>query len=305
MVEKRFLKASCKDISLTRRAVMRFIPSFALFLFFAAGCATAPATAAAAGAVTSDSIQVMVLGTWHFEGSTSDLVSAKPDSVLTPERQRELEDVAARLAAFKPTAIVTERMTSPPDYADPKFAEFSPEMLANVENERVQIAYRLAHRAGVSRVYGLDEQPSEGEPDYFPFDKVLAHAEATGRRNDVEKLIADARALIEERAARLSTMTIAEGLIDANQGELSSPAFYYALLDLDEGEAQPGAELNAYWFMRNAKIFSKLIDVTKPGDRVIVVFGAGHKFWLDHLTEQTPGFVKIDPNSYLQARPQR
>lgn len=219
---------------------MRFIPSFALF-YSSPQVARQPATAAAAGAVTSDSIQVMVLGTWHFAGSTSDLVSAKPDSVLTPERQRELEDVAARLAAFKPTAIVTERMTSPPDYADPKFAEFSPEMLANVENERVQIAYRLAHRAGVSRVYGLDEQPSEGEPDYFPFDKVLAHAEATGRRNDVEKLIADARALIEERAARLSTMTIAEGLIDANQGELSSPAFYYALLDLDEGEAQPSS----------------------------------------------------------------
>ncbi|MGD9799203.1 MAG: DUF5694 domain-containing protein, partial [Parvularculaceae bacterium] len=100
--------------------------------------------------------------------------------------------------------------------------------------------------------------------------------------------------------ARFSSMTIADALIETNTGALSAPDFYYDLLTYDEGEAQPGAELNAYWFMRNAKLFSKLIDVVKPGDRVIIVYGAGHKFWLDHLTEMTPGFVRIDPVDYLK-----
>jgi len=36
-----------------------------------------------------------------------------------------------------------------------------------------------------------------------------------------------------------------------------------------------GAELNAYWYMRNAKIFSKLMTASRPGDRIVVVLVAG------------------------------
>ena len=261
------------------------------------GCVSAPAQYAPRDA---NAVEVMVLGTWHFAGSSADVISASTDSVLSPARQADLEAVAARLAAFKPTVIVTERVTEAPRYIDPKFAEFSEKDLATNENERAQIAYRLAKTAGVTRVHGIDEQPAEGEPDYFPFDRVLDHANAVGRKAEIEAMIAATQAMVETEMARFSSMTIAEALIETNTGALSAPDFYYDLLTYDEGEAQPGAELNAYWFMRNAKIFSKLIDVVKPGDRVIIVYGAGHKFWLDHLTEMTPGFVRIDPVDYLK-----
>jgi hypothetical protein len=264
-----------------------------------AGCASAPV--APVLSAPDDSVQVMVLGTWHFAGSDSDLVSAKADSVLTPHRQSELDEAARRLAAFKPTVVVTERVTEAPDYVDPKFAGFTPADLSTTENERVQIGYRLAAKAGVSRVYGLDEQPSEGEPDYFPFDKVMANAAATGKQGAVEALIGSAQKMAVEQTERFKSLTMSEALIEANRGELASASFYYELLKLDAGESQPGAELNAYWYMRNAKIFSKLIDVTKPGDRVIIVYGAGHKFWLEHLADQTPGFVRVDPVDYLAA----
>ncbi len=261
-----------------------------------AACATAPATAPGADAAA---VQVMVLGTWHFAGSDPDLISVKTDSPLSPRRQRELEEVAAALAKFRPTVVVTERVTSAPDYVDPKFAEFSPADLSTVENERVQVAYRLAASAAVSRVLGIDEQPADGEPDYFPFNTLMQHAVETGQGDAVGALIARAQSVIGEETKRLSSLTIREALIEANAGLMSSPEFYYELLKFDAGERQPAAELNAYWFMRNAKIFSKLIDVTKPGDRVVIVYGAGHKFWLDHLVEQTAGFERIDPIDYL------
>lgn len=265
-----------------------------------AACASAPPTQVAA-APGSDAVQVMVLGTWHFAGSDSDLVSTKTDSVLTSTRQQELDEVAKRLAAFKPTVVVTERVTAAPDYIDPKFAEFAPADLLTNENERTQVGYRLAAKAGVMRVYGIDEQPSDGEPDYFPFDKVMANASATGNAAAVEAMIGDVQKMVAAETERFKSLTMGEALIEANSGELASAGFYYELLKLDAGEAQPGAELNAYWFMRNAKIFSKLIDVTKPGDRVVIVYGAGHKFWLDHLADNTPGFVSVDPEPYLRA----
>ncbi|MEK7264513.1 MAG: DUF5694 domain-containing protein [Pseudomonadota bacterium] len=260
-------------------------------------CATAPANEAAA----PDSIAVMVIGTWHFGGSDSDVISVEADNVLTPRRQRELEEAALRLAAFKPTVVITERVTAAPDYVDPKYADFTPAALAANEDERVQLAYRLASKAGVARVYGLDEQPVDGEPDYFPFGKVMEHAAASGQQAEIDGLIGKAQEMAAEETKRIGALTMSEALIAANTGKLSSPQLYYELLKLDTGESQPGAELNGYWFMRNAKIFSKLIDVTKPGDRVVIVFGAGHKFWLDHLAEQTPGFQKVDPAPYLRA----
>ncbi len=76
--------------------------------------------------------------------------------------------------------------------------------------------------------------------------------------------------------------------------------FYYALLSLANEKEQPGAELNAAWYQRNAKIFAKLRQIAQPGDRVLVVFGSGHAFWLRHFVQNTPGFQLIEPRDYLQ-----
>jgi hypothetical protein len=59
------------------------------------------------------------------------------------------------------------------------------------------------------------------------------------------------------------------------------------------------AELNAAWYLRNARIFAKLVQISRPGDRVIVVFGAGHAYWLRHFVETTPGFQLVESNRYL------
>ena len=54
-------------------------------------------------------IQVMVLGTYHFDNPGQDLHNMKVDSVLTPAKQAELADVASRLAV----ASAIERSPDP------------------------------------------------------------------------------------------------------------------------------------------------------------------------------------------------
>ena len=39
---------------------------------------------------------------------------------------------------------------------------------------------------------------------------------------------------------------------------------------------------------------------TKPGDRVLIVFGAGHGYWLRHFASETPGYRNVDVRPYLQ-----
>ena len=44
----------------------------------------------------------------------------------------------------------------------------------------------------------------------------------------------------------------------------------------------------------------KQMEIAQPGDRVLVVFGSGHAFWLRHFVQNTPGFQLIEPRDYLQ-----
>ena len=61
-------------------------------------------------------IQVMILGTYHFGNPGLDLHNMKVDSVLTPAKQAELADVAARLAKFNPTKIAIEAFSDRVDF---------------------------------------------------------------------------------------------------------------------------------------------------------------------------------------------
>ena len=265
--------------------------------------ACAPQTKTAAPAkppAGPNAVQVMVLGSYHMGNPGQDVVNVKADNVLTPARQAELAKTADALAAFNPTIIMVERTTAAPDYIDPKYAAFTLANLTTKADETVQIAYRLASQLELKNVYGIDEQPSEGEPDYFPFGPLMEHANNSGQGDIIEADIASIQAEAKIFEQSQSEKSVAELLIESNVLAIETTDFYYDMFKYDRGETQPGAELQAYWFMRNAKIFGKLHQIAKPGDRVLVVYGSGHKHWLEHFAIETPGYVSVDPIPYLE-----
>jgi hypothetical protein len=99
------------------------------------------------------------------------------------------------------------------------------------------------------------------------------------------------------------TKSVREMLLEQNHPariEADHANFYYALLQLGDSQTQPGADLNGNWYLRNAKIFAKLTQIAKPGDRIVVTFGAGHCYWLRHFVRNTPGFVLVEADDYLR-----
>ena len=246
-------------------------------------------------------IQVMVLGTYHFDNPGQDLHNMKVDSVLTTAKQAELADVASRLAKFNPTKIAVEALSDRPDFVSNKFDGFTVEKLSKDPDERTQIAFRLAHQLGQKSVYGIDEQSNT--IDYFPFDKVDTYAKAHQQSAALGRMQEKVAEMIKQMEAAQKTKPVRLMLADVNDAArvLSDHQnFYYALLSLGNEKEQPGAELNAAWYQRNAKIFAKLTQIAQPGDRVLVVFGSGHSFWLRHFVQNTPGFQLIEPRDYLE-----
>ncbi|MGL4541538.1 MAG: DUF5694 domain-containing protein, partial [Polymorphobacter sp.] len=246
-------------------------------------------------------VQVMVLGSYHFGNPGLDVNNVKVDSVLTPERQAELAAVARALAEFKPTHVMVEMQSDAPDFAIAEYARFDDAMLASQANEIVQIGYRTARVAGIKVVNGIDEQPKAGEPDYFPYDKVGASAAKFGQ----SALLTAANAQIApwmkafEAAQKSSSVAQLLTMMNAPGTPVSGMAFYYDILPVGDADDQAGADLNAAWYLRNAKIFGKAMHVAKPGDRVLIVYGAGHGFWLRHFAQNVSGYQLVDPLPYL------
>ena len=259
-------------------------------------------TAGAASAEEPKPIELMVVGTYHMDNPGLDLANVKADDVLKAARQKELEALSAALAEFRPTKIVVERIAKTPELLDHRYAEFTPADLGKNRDERYQVAYRLAHRLGHKQVYAIDEDPDAGEPDYFPFGKVVDWAKATGAGPKLNAALDEVKAEVAQITGLQATNSVAGVLESLNRPEKDehAQAWHYRLLAYGDTEAQPGADLNAMWYLRNAKIFAKVMTVAKPGDRVLVVYGSGHNYWLRHFARTTPGFHNVDPVPYLQ-----
>jgi hypothetical protein len=242
-------------------------------------------------------------GSWNVSFRKPGIGSAQHESRQRAHasQQTELADVASRLAKFNPTKIAVEALPDRADFATKKFDGFTPDTLTKNPDERAQIAFRLAHQLGQKSVYGIDEDSKT--IDYFPFGKVEAYARAHGQAALLARMHAEVEKMVKGMEAAQKTTPIRLMLAEMNEPARAlsdHQNFYYALLSIGDQKEQPGAELNAAWYQRNAKIFAKLTLIAKPGDRVLVTFGAGHAFWLRHFIQNTPGFQLVEARDYLR-----
>ena len=258
-----------------------------------------------ASAQSPEPVKVMIIGAYHFGNPGMDLNNARIAPVTTPDKQVELEALSNRLMGFAPTAVAVERVPqNTQTLLDHVYPTFTPEVLTTQPDERYQIGYRLGAKIGNGRVYAIDEQSNER--DYFPFEPVMAWWNANGHTEAFAKVNAPIAASMAELERRQSVDSIGDILADMNrpQSIRNDAGFYFSVLTAGDGMSQPGAALNAGWFERNARIVSKLMSVAQPGDRIVVVYGAGHSYWLHQLIGNTPGFEIEDAVPYL-AEPAR
>ncbi len=73
----------------------------------------------------------------------------------------------------------------------------------------------------------------------------------------------------------------------------------YSALRIGDGVSQSGAVLNARYYERNARIFGRLMQIARPGDRVLVVYGFGHGYWLSQFAASVPGYANVEVGRYL------
>lgn len=251
----------------------------------------APLTAGAAGPLKPP-VEVMIVGGFHMANPGRDLHNLVVDDVLAPRRQAEIVQVTNALARFHPTKVAVED-----DAADvpQRWAKYRAGTLPPSRNEVVQLGFRLAKTANLDTVYGVDV---EGD---FPFEPVQAWAAAHGK-----SALLDEQGEIVDRGLAVESRILKENSVGALLRYMNDPAqigegnwFYRATLFMGEGDKQPGADLLTAWYHRNFMICANLLQIARPGDRIVVFYGSGHTFLLRQCVEETPGFRLIEPDAWL------
>ena len=264
----------------------------ALMFASALPAASRPAPASAPAFAPVAKTQVMIFGTFHFDNPGLDYRNLKVDDPLKPGRQREIAAIVRGLARFAPTAVGVEWRD---EAARTAYARYVRGDLPPSRDEAVQLGFALARSAHLDVVHGLDL------PMQLPFEPVLAFAEKNKGQAIVEQIttVSDANVAAQDRTLKTRGMAATLLLLNDPVAAGRTHALYRVILKLGAGDDQPGLDATAMWYRRNLGICAKLLQAARPGDRMVVFFGAGHLTLLQQCVRETPGYELGDARDYL------
>ena len=228
--------------------------------------------------------EVLVLGSYHMDNPGRDLHNTKADNVLAPKRQSEIDELTAVLARFRPTKIAVEWDAGEQERLDRVFGEYETGQRPLTRDERQQVGTRLAKLAGLKKIYAIDTMWD------FPYGSLINWAKANGRSAELEAI--DRMGAEQTRADEefLLSHTVLEMFRRLNSAEwvASNAAIYARMGHFGDDNDPAGAHLLTRWYERNTFILTSLLGIIEPGDRVLVLDGAGHQTLLRRFIADDP-----------------
>ncbi|MFL5385963.1 MAG: DUF5694 domain-containing protein [Longimicrobiaceae bacterium] len=251
-------------------------------------------TAAAARGQPGPRTQVLLLGAYHFDNPGLDLVKVDVPDIASPVKQAEVAAVAEALARFRPTKIAVEARPQNAVRLDSLYAAFRSGRHPLGRSEVEQLGFRLARRFGHARVHPID---IGGD---LPFEALMQYAAAhdTPFVSRFQRLIAQITAEQARMHRELSIGAILRAENDPRRIEWAHQQ-YVEMARVGAGDGYAGADVLAKWYERNIRIFANLQRLAEPGDRILVIFGAGHAAILRQLIAADSHLELLDVREFL------
>lgn len=281
-------------------------PGIVLITFAIALMAMAPNARAASDPETTPVADFLFLGSYHMGNPGRDVHNTKADDVLAGKRQREIAEVARLVERYRPTKVFIEAGTASQARVDAEYAASCRGERPLGADEVEQLGYRIACQVGLPGVIAVDWNSlgpirDEASVDY------LAAIERDGQQVERERHMRIGSADAARAQQVLDGGTIRDMLV-----HLNSPAWlaanaraYFRIGLYGTTEDAAGANWMMLWFGRNQRIFNNIVRRTEPGDRVLVIYGAGHGNLLRQLAVDSGYFRLQDTQRWLNADPVR
>jgi len=254
----------------------------------------------------SEKTEVLTLGSFHFAFRNLDVIKTSTEDqidVLDAKYQKEIEDIVARIAKFKPTIIAIERDPDKQAKYDSLYSQYLLGKYKLGRDEVDQIGFRLAKMMQLKNLYCVN---AWGQ-DYEVLDSVLLGKDSLGKikfMNYFNKYADTIKQYFPDPVFK--TKGIRADLIQKNDpNNIKSDLGTYLLgifkYETKENEYFGPDFVTGWWFNRNLRIFRNIQKINaKPSDRILVIFGAGHMTLLNTFFDASPEYKLIKVNDYLK-----
>ncbi|WP_077613909.1 DUF5694 domain-containing protein [Caenibacillus caldisaponilyticus] len=243
---------------------------------------------------------ILVLGTYHMSRGKRDVHQLDAGNIQEAKKQREIREVVDRLTAFRPTKVAVEYDRMRADLLQQKYKRFL-DGHSELENDEIeQLGFRIAKEMGHSSIYAVDwNRPVGGVPLGYVYDF------AKEEQPDVfEEMTVEGKSANEKYQQLLNSCTLREFLLYKNsQSEARKDHQQYIkyVARVATDDYYVGIDwLANYWYRRNLIIYAnttRLIET--PRERILVIYGAGHKYLLDRFFLESGLFHVEKVEDYL------
>lgn len=242
-------------------------------------------------------VEILLLGTFHFDNPGLDVAQFKNADVLSPKRQSEILDVVNKLKKYNPDKIFIESTPDRQFHTDSLIDQYKKGAYTLKANEINQLGYRLVKDLELPTLYGVDYRDAD-----FPFDSLMKSAAVAGQMNLINTIQQVIDSVQKSFNSSLDKMTIGELLIDANKPENNRKQleFYYNVLPAGNMGNHVGSYLVSEWWRRNMIIYENILkSLTGKEKRILVIFGQGHTALLQEMIRYNSDFKIITPADIL------
>jgi Family of unknown function (DUF5694) len=228
------------------------------------------------GAVEKDQPKgdFLFLGSYHMNNHGLDVANIAADDVLSPTRQHEVAAVIRILEDYRPTKVMIEVRQEKQKNIDRDLAASCKGQHPLSSEEYEQIGFRLACVLHHERLYAVNWDESSPPKD-IDYEKSV---ERNNQQRSYQAWLAGVKELVrdDQRVLRAGTVSDMLNHLNSRSWLAQNAAIYHRLGLLGTQDDPTGANWVQYWFGRNLMIFNRIVRETNDGDRVLVIFGAGH-----------------------------
>jgi hypothetical protein len=242
--------------------------------------------------------QVAILGTYHFANQKLDYAKFEVADVLSPQKQREIAAVTKMLTRFRPTKVAVEWPLADSEKTNADYGKYLAGQFELTRNEVHQIGFRLAKEIGLKRVYLIDQA---GSPQDTSLNAAVGYAmeKSPAVFESFNRQINDFTTLFEKMQTERSVPEILR-YMNSPTASHANHRLYIQLAEVGAGDNFIGAEAVSGWYRRNLKIYANLAAISEPGDRILVLYGQGHKPILEQIAIDSERIRIVDVLKYLQ-----
>jgi len=236
--------------------------------------------------------QVLVIGMYHMSNPGLDAVNVTADDVLAPKRQQEIEQLVAKIGAFRPTKVAVEIRYGRDSISNAFYQRYLTGSHTLDRTEMQQVGFRVAKAAGLRRIHGIDYDLDVNLASVMVWALTHGQPELAGAAQSLSsRLLTEADSMMKHASVSEIVAALNSPRADSAHG------IYLAALRVGADTSYPGATAAARWYERNLMIVSNILRVIdSSSDRVLVLIGAAHAPILREILERVPG-IRVAPTA--------